>query len=111
MYNQSHQQGQHMMMNGGPSHQRYNMQMNLAQKYQHQAHQQHHGQQHHQQQQTQEDMADTATTWVINTPFPPGSVEYYSPLHPKSSQRHIKQRTREPVESRSASIGSSNYNL
>ena len=40
------------MMNGGPNHQRYNMQMNLAQKYQHQAHQQHHGQQHQQQQQT-----------------------------------------------------------
>lgn len=53
MYNQGHQQGQHMMMNGGPSHQRYNMQMSLAQKYQHQTHQQHHGQPHHQQQQTQ----------------------------------------------------------
>ncbi len=53
MYNQSHQQGQHMMNNGGPSHQRYNMQMNLAQKYQHPTHQQHHGQQHHQHQQAQ----------------------------------------------------------
>lgn len=39
------------MMNGGPSHQRYAMQMNLAQKYQHQNHQQHQGQQHHHQQQ------------------------------------------------------------
>ncbi|KAI9829242.1 MAG: Glucose-repressible alcohol dehydrogenase transcriptional effector [Sarea resinae] len=47
MYNQNHQSGQHVMMNGGPSHQRYAMQMNLAQKYQHQGHQQHQGQQHH----------------------------------------------------------------
>lgn len=51
MYNQSHQQGQHGMMNGGSSHQRFAMQMNLAakqyqhQNHQHQAHQQH--QQHH----------------------------------------------------------------
>lgn len=46
MYNQGHQQGQHVMMNGGHGQQRY-MQMNMAQKYQHQPHQQHHTQQNH----------------------------------------------------------------
>ena len=50
MFNQAHQQGQHVMMNGGAVHQRY-MQMNMAQKYQHQPHQQHHPQQSHHQQQ------------------------------------------------------------
>lgn len=50
MFNQAHQQGQHVMMNGGAGHQRY-MQMNMAQKYQHQPHQQHHPQQSHHQQQ------------------------------------------------------------
>jgi CCR4-NOT transcription complex subunit 6 len=50
MFNQAHQQGQHVMMNGGVGHQRY-MQMNMTQKYQHQPHQQHHPQQGHHQQQ------------------------------------------------------------
>ena len=50
MFNQGHQQGQHVIMNGGPNHQRY-MQMSMTQKYQHQPHQQHHPQQTiHQQQ-------------------------------------------------------------
>lgn len=46
MFNQAHQQGQHTMMNGGSSHQRY-VQMNLPHKYQHQPHQPHHSQQNH----------------------------------------------------------------
>lgn len=50
MFNQSHQQGQHVMMNGGNGHQRY-MQMNMTHKYPHQTHQQHHNQQNHHHQQ------------------------------------------------------------
>ena len=50
MFNQGHQQGQHVMMNGGQGHQRY-MQMSIAHKYQHQTHQQHHGQPNHHPQQ------------------------------------------------------------
>ncbi|KZF25029.1 glucose-repressible alcohol dehydrogenase transcriptional effector [Xylona heveae TC161] len=48
MFSQSHQQGQHLM-NGGPSQQRFAMQMNLAQKFQHQNHHAHHQTQHHHQ--------------------------------------------------------------
>lgn len=50
MFNQGHQPGQHVMMNGGNGHQRY-MQMNMTHKYQHQSHQQHHNQQNHHHQQ------------------------------------------------------------
>ena len=50
LYNQNHQQGQHMIMNGG-AHQGY-MQLNMNHKYQNQNHQQqHHGQQNHHHQQ------------------------------------------------------------
>lgn len=54
MFNQAHQQGQHPMLNGGPSSRGYTMQMNLAHKFQNQQvhhHQQQHGQTHQQQQQ------------------------------------------------------------
>ncbi|KAL8726016.1 MAG: hypothetical protein Q9166_006990 [cf. Caloplaca sp. 2 TL-2023] len=48
MFGQGHQQSQHVMMNGGSSHQRY-MQAGMANKFQQQNPQQHHGQpqQHH----------------------------------------------------------------
>ena len=48
VYNQSHQQGQHVMMNGG-HHQRF-MQPSVASKYQHQSYQHGNGQQNHQHQ-------------------------------------------------------------
>jgi len=49
MYNQGHQQGQHVMMNGG-HHQRF-MQSSAASKYQHQNYQQGNGHQNHHHQQ------------------------------------------------------------
>ena len=53
MYNQGHQQGQHPLMNGGPTNRNFAMQMNMAHKFHNQQlhHHQQHGQHHHHQQQ------------------------------------------------------------
>ena len=47
MFNQGHQQGQHVMVNGGGHQNFLPMNMGGGHKYQHQSHQQHHGQQNH----------------------------------------------------------------
>ncbi|KAI9817818.1 MAG: Glucose-repressible alcohol dehydrogenase transcriptional effector [Pycnora praestabilis] len=79
MYNQGHQQGQHVMMNGAPSHQRYAIQMNLAQKYQHQNHQQQQGQQHHPQQQEQGGHGGTGTGIGHQHNFSSGALSNVTP--------------------------------